>query len=471
MSGLAGAPAKHGKTAAVATAPRKPAPVLERTTFRTSRLAEFCSTRELVVQTGHPIAEWPLVTLKELTDNAIDICEEKDIAPEIAISVSTEEDTIAVADNGPGIPPQTVVDVLDYSVRVSSREAYVSPTRGAQGNALKTLLAMGFALDSEEPAETIIEAGGTAHRIVFRVDQVRQEPRIDHQTAPSNVKTGTSVRLRWPQSASSYIHYARSRFLQIADDFAWLNPHLTMTVEWNGERCVERRATKPDWKKWRASEPTSAHWYDLARFERYMGAHIARDQDLGRERTVREFISEFRGLSGSAKQKAVLDEVGAARSSLAGYFGNGEANHAANARLLAACQKHTRPVKPVDIGLIGKDHLEAIFLAEGVAPKSFNYFRKLDVHKGVPHVAEIAFGYTPNATARRIIAGVNWSVAIGNPFRSFGREAESLDSLLAAQRAGREEPVHWLIHLASPRIDYIDRGKTAVSLTDDEDDE
>jgi len=209
----------------------------------------------------------------------------------------------------------------------------------------------------------------------------------------------------------------------------------------------------------------------LARFERYMGAHIARDQDLGRERTVREFISEFRGLSGSAKQKAVLEEVGAARSSLAGYFGNGEADHAANARLLAACQKHTRPVKPVDIGLIGKDHLEAIFLAAGVAPKSFNYFRKLDVHKGVPHVAEIAFGYTPNATARRIISGVNWSVAIDNPFRSFGREAENLGSLLAAQRAGREEPVHWLIHLASPRIDYADRGKTAVILADDEDDE
>jgi hypothetical protein len=117
-----------------------------------------------------------------------------------------------------------------------------------------------------------------------------------------------------------------------------LNPHLTMTVEWNGERCVERRATKSDWKKWRANEPTSAHWYDLARFERYMGAHIARDQDLGRKRTVREFISEFRGLSGSAKQKTVLDEVGATRSSLAGYFGNGEVDHAANAQLLAACQ-------------------------------------------------------------------------------------------------------------------------------------
>jgi DNA topoisomerase VI subunit B len=168
----------------------RPARTLERVAFKTSRLAEFCSRRELAAQTGHQVRDWPLVILKELTDNALDICEEKDIAPEIAISVSTEEGTITVADNGPGIPPPTVIDVLDYSVRVSSREAYVSPTRGAQGNALKTLLAMGIALDSEEPVETIIEAGSIAHRIVFRVDQVRQEPRIDHTTAPSNVKTG-----------------------------------------------------------------------------------------------------------------------------------------------------------------------------------------------------------------------------------------------------------------------------------------
>jgi hypothetical protein len=126
---------------------RKPAPVLERTTFKTSRLAEFCSQRELIAQTGHQVRDWPLVILKELTDNAIDICEEK----EIAVKVSTKTGTITIADNGPGIPPQTVADVLDFSVRVSSREAYVSPTRGAQDNALKTLLAMGFALDSNEP--------------------------------------------------------------------------------------------------------------------------------------------------------------------------------------------------------------------------------------------------------------------------------------------------------------------------------
>jgi hypothetical protein len=261
---------------------------------------------------------------------------------------------------------------------------------------------------------------------------------------------------------------ARSRFLQIADDFAWLNPHLSITASWDGKRQIVRTATKLDWKKWRANEPTSAHWYTLSRFERYAGAHIARDEDMGRERTVREFISEFRGLSGSGKQKAVLDEVGASRASLARFFGRPETDHAAMGKLLAACRKHTRPVKPLDIGVIGKDHIEALFVADGVAKASFNYGRQLlVVSDGVPQVAEVAFGYLLKGTARRIIYGVNWSVAIGHtPFRNLGRAAESLDSLLTDQRAGRDEPVLLMVHLASPVIQYTDRGKSSISLED-----
>ena len=109
---------------------------------------------------------------------------------------------------------------------------------------------------------------------------------------------------------------AKPRFLQIGDDFGWLNPHLRIRVEWDGAVHVNRAPTVPTWKKWRACDPTSAHWYDLARLERYIAAHVSRDQDHGRERTVREFISELRGFSGSPKQKRVLDETGLTRAPL-----------------------------------------------------------------------------------------------------------------------------------------------------------
>lgn len=72
-----------------------------------SRLTEFCNRRELVNQTGHDIPEWPLVILKELTDNGIDACEEAEIAPNISVTV-TKGGSIIVEDNGPGFPAKTI---------------------------------------------------------------------------------------------------------------------------------------------------------------------------------------------------------------------------------------------------------------------------------------------------------------------------------------------------------------------------
>ena len=165
-------------------------PSLRRTTFRTSRLAEFCSEKELVNQTGHEVEQWPLVVLKELIDNSLDACEEAGIPPVISVSVADGE--IVIADNGPGIPPETVEGILDYTARVSSREAYVSPTRGAQGNALKTILAMAFALDGAG-SETAIEAHGVAHRVTFSIDRIRREPKITHIREASPVRIGTRI--------------------------------------------------------------------------------------------------------------------------------------------------------------------------------------------------------------------------------------------------------------------------------------
>ena len=173
----------------------KPEPKLTRVAFNVSRLMEFCSERELQNQTGHSVYDWPLVVAKELIDNALDACEEAEVAPNITVIV--EPDTIIVQDNAGGIDAETIESILDYSIRVSSREAYVSPTRGAQGNALKTILAMGYVLDRRTGATaagmTIIETRGVAHRIEFRVDHINNQPKIIHTTAPSPVELGTRI--------------------------------------------------------------------------------------------------------------------------------------------------------------------------------------------------------------------------------------------------------------------------------------
>src|SRR5690606_8006700 len=130
--------------------------VLQRETFETSRALEYFSEKELRAQIGFDVDYWPVAILRELIDNALDAAEAAGVPPEIG--VSTADDTITVTDNGPGIPAETIARSLDYMVRVSNKAYYVSPTRGAMGNALKVIWAAPFVATGQGTVE--IEAGG-----------------------------------------------------------------------------------------------------------------------------------------------------------------------------------------------------------------------------------------------------------------------------------------------------------------------
>nr|MBA3765382.1 ATP-binding protein [Acidobacteriota bacterium] len=97
--------------------------VLNREVFRTSRELEYFTQKELILQTGHKPELWPEVVLKELMDNGLDACESAGVLPEIDIKV--EPHSLTVTDNGPGLPLPVVESVMDYSVRVSSKDAYI----------------------------------------------------------------------------------------------------------------------------------------------------------------------------------------------------------------------------------------------------------------------------------------------------------------------------------------------------------
>ena len=414
----ANSPSRSSPQAARTRQGHSPA-VLDRATFRTSRLLDFASEKELVAQIGHQKAAWPLVILKELVDNAIDAAEEAGTAPVITIAVGRAG--ITVEDNGPGIPGEVVEDILDFGVRVSSREAYVSPTRGAQGNALKTVLAMPFVLDGER-GQIEIEACAAKHVIDFGVDRIRQRPTVEHCVEPGELAAGTRITVHWPDSACSILEDARPQFLQIADAYAWLNPHLAITVDWFGERS-ETAATDPAWSKWRPSDPTSPHWYGPGHLERLVAAYISHDADRGRSRAVRELVAEFRGLHGTAKQKAILGATGLARAPLTALANGHDLDRAAIAGLLEAMKAGSKPVKPRLLGSIGRDHFAARFAAAGCEMESFDYRRVMDTTDGVPWVVETAFGWCPDVEfppvgrGRQLVTGHREPVPRARPLR------------------------------------------------------
>ena len=94
--------------------------------------------------------------------------------------------------------------------------------------------------------------------------------------------------------------------------------------------------------------------------------------------------------------------------------------------------------------------------------ESFQYRKVAGDTDGVPWIVEAAFAWNPGAETRRLVTGVNWSPGIINPFRALGQFGESLDAILSQQRADMDEPIVLVLHMACPRVEYTDRGKSAV---------
>ncbi len=209
---------------------------LQRTTFETSRAAEYFDARQLSALVGVSQDEFASVCLKELADNSLDACETAGVAPVVGVKVEREDDLIrlSVSDNGPGIPAEVVRKILDYNIRVSDKAAYRSPTRGAQGNALKTVIGIPYAVGGREPL--VVEAQGVSHRIRPWVDPAGAV-HFDYTSAEMLVESGevgTTVSLEMPSGgmvdADNYLgqnfhplHWVRS--------FAAFNPHAAVSYQ------------------------------------------------------------------------------------------------------------------------------------------------------------------------------------------------------------------------------------------------
>jgi hypothetical protein len=499
------APPKH-TSSRKKHAPAKPAkqlPQLNRATFCTSREMDFFNQKELVTQTGHQIDEWPLVVVKELIDNGLDACDELKIAP--VIDVVADRAGIAVRDNGPGLPERTLQGAMDFSVRSSNREAYVAPDRGAQGNALMTLLAMPRVIDPDG-GRFIVVAGGKRHVITCGADPISQRAVVNDDVTDlpkcKNARSckgaikqalspgGTEARIEWTPSPASTDHVLwpfdssgplsetsglAERFFALVEGFALFNPHATIRLDWFG-KLTTWDATNPTWEKWRPKDPTSSHWYGQRHIERLIGAYITLDRETNADRLASDFVAEFDGLSGSQKRAKVLADADLKRARLSDLVTGGKFNSKRIATLLAAMQAHTRPIQSARLGVIGEGHLRTRLLAMGIKPESFQYSVKSakcknwrsgqgDKASFIPWVLESAFGYLgEDGGSRRFYPGANWSAAIKNPFRSFGSTGEGLEALLADMRAGREEPVVFALHVSHPCIEYTDRGKSAMVI-------
>jgi len=270
---------------------------MQRPTFRSSIALDFFSVKALQVQIGHPLSVWPLALLKELIDNALDSCELQGVPPDIAVTV--EIDTLSVRDNGGGLPEPVLRDSLDYTVRVSDKTFFISPTRGQLGNGFKTLWAAPAVAAGDTGAVEVV-ADGQRHTIRVRMDRLTQTPHVERTTVPDAtciVKSGTTLRLIWPRIAS-LLAFQTERFYtihtnrELIQQFAVFNPHASFAATFDGE-YLHIAATHPDWRKWTpADEKTSREAREAEQAPRpTRRRHVLRQSPRYKRRGARQVLA------------------------------------------------------------------------------------------------------------------------------------------------------------------------------------
>ena len=433
---------------------------LQREVFTISREMEYLTADELEKQTGYSRAEWwPRVIGKETIDNGLDNCEQVGVSPEITVFFDGKK--LEISDNGGGIPAEIVKRLSDFTTRTSDKLAYVSPTRGAQGNAWKTLLAMPYVLDGERACPVVIEACLVRHEIRIRTDQIARRPVVDYQQQPLSVQSGgTAIIFGRLQARLEDVDENPENVPRLVSDYALFNPHAAFRL--NNDVFPAR---DPQWRKWSPRDPTPPHWYTLDRFEELVASMVS----TGKARTVRDFLADFRGLTRTSTRMNVLAAAGLERGAKLEDLVDkkrGAFDKKALARLLTAMQQNSKEVAPEVLGVLGKRHFEEKLAGED---QSFRYAKQSGSENGLPYIVEAACRLTDDELLQGLHVGLNWSVPLSNPLQDCALPGQSfaygLEGFLQHLHVEvDQDPIALVLHIASPRFDFLDRGKGSVHL-------
>jgi hypothetical protein len=449
--------------------------LLDRFHFRESLETEYFDSKKLEAQTGQPAHKFGSVILKELIDNALDACESNNIDPAIHIGIATTADRmrICVSDNGKGISEELLNHILNFKTRTSDKAAYESPSRGAQGNALKTIVGIPFALGG---GKIIIESQGRHHEIIATANPAGLID-INREAAVIESRVGTTIYVDLP--------YRRIDAFRWAHAFAIFNPHATVkisqfddiefTLTSEGEnsksddfyKTVQEitKITSDDENsksddfyqkvanclKIKPNAPTSAHWYDIPAFVKLV--FLQGDQH---DITIRDFVMQFDGLSSTGKAKKITSQLPG--KMLSDIY----RDPVAIEKLRLAMQGESRPVQPKALGAIGKDNLLAHIEVEGR-----HWYKQVSgMINNVPYVFEILIA---ESERQAYYYGVNHSVTFGDYLRQCRIKAGKLwgtgiEGVLDEILQGKHVVVAHLIGIGHS---FLDHGKSILSLPDE----
>jgi len=435
--------------------------------------------------TGQRATKFGDVVAKEAMDNALDACESSGVPPEVTLTTETRDDgsvAITVEDNAGGIPVETVHGALDFNVLVSDKAVYRSPTRGAQGNALKTVFGIPHALGSLEPV--VVEAKGTRHGARVFKDQAGELRVQCDDTDLDEPRLGTAITAHIPDRGLRLRSFGK----YWAQAFALFNPHALVKTESFSNiidlgrsegrgLLISSHSYQPNRDpgkrfKYVPSDPTSPHWYDDEAFKRLVYSHIGHHRhEGGDDLPLRAFIRQFKGLTATSKAKAVCDEFPEIK--MLSLFEEDGADMVG--LLLDEMKRHTDAPSHATLGSVGKEHFRARF------EEFYGDLNRYDYKKitgtlltGMPYVFELAIAEVENTGD--LFTAVNYSPTFDDPLSgvrltspkisSKGIEAFLTEGFAHPNYSNHMDPAApntaVAIHIITPASLFMDQGKTRL---------
>lgn len=262
---------------------------------------EFLRLEGLQKLTGIMAYDWDLYILKELIDNALDADEAALRQPDVRVLMTygqtysgarrEYDPTLTVeVSNSALFPVDRVMQVFSPHARFSTNDYYKYPARGAQGNALKTILGIPYALHyhyfgnynlGQRPPVTIT-SGDDRVAVWLDVDDELQRFQLK---PPEILKRGATTS---GTTVSAYIDYfvqdEPTRQIEEISEFlealAIFNPHATfhfditlVSVDKNNPLVTQEKTWvktfdgSPAWDgRFDRRERTPIHWYTKSHF-------------------------------------------------------------------------------------------------------------------------------------------------------------------------------------------------------------
>jgi len=463
--------------------------------FSINREFDFVRLDGLRRATGQPAHEWDLYVVKELIDNALDAdevlwCDDLTQPPclhirmeHIKVPERHSQQLFVQVSNRAAFPVEQIADI--FATRwYTSRKAFIKGlTRGALGNALKTLLGIPYALRHRLAGDwrpdlkpLSILCGGMEYLPHYVVDSTAQTIYLECEAKGGKPVEGTVISV-----GLDHFEQEMPRTLAqvelLAQQYHLCNPHAEChwTVEIEGQEWTGEYAPDRDWAgKFREIAPVQ--WYPPTAFQDLLGALYRKrfsDDDTGRLpveaicRYFNGFSSEIADSSqGQSPIAIAVDALGQSDLTKADIEGQ------AAMRLYDSLCQHSPRFDSTKLGCIGPRHVRTVLTQ--VLPVDGEVFYECATDTGddpnTPFAIEAAVARLKDGK-RQIWTAINFAPTYGDPFirrwlRAPIRPAEpvlGLRGLLDVYDLPDDTPVILFLHLVCPNVERDEFSKTEIN--------